>query len=150
MAENLNYEMADGNWCYDDNPANCATYGRLYTWDVAMSACPTGWHLPSRQEWDELVIAAGGTAGYSNYGAENLKDQSWDDGMNSLGFSALPGGSRYADGRFYYLGSDGYWWAATENGSSGAYYRSMYTGNARVGEYDYFKSNGFSVRCLQD
>ena len=41
MAQNLNYE-AENSFCYNDDPANCATYGRLYTWAAAMTACPSG------------------------------------------------------------------------------------------------------------
>ena len=50
MAENLNYN-ASGSKCYDNNPANCQKYGRLYNWNTAMKACPKGWHLPSNEEW---------------------------------------------------------------------------------------------------
>ena len=46
MAENLNYE-AEGSLCYENKPANCAKYGRLYNWETAKKACPKGWHLPS-------------------------------------------------------------------------------------------------------
>ena len=56
MAENLNYETAN-SWCYGDKEENCAKYGRLYTWAAAMEACPTGWHLPSQDEWKELIVA---------------------------------------------------------------------------------------------
>jgi len=40
MAENLNYDTT-GSKCND-----CATYGRLYDWETAMKACPSGWHIP--------------------------------------------------------------------------------------------------------
>jgi len=53
MAENLNYEISD-SWCYDNNSSNCNTYGRLYTWVTAQNVCPSGWHLPSRDEWNIL------------------------------------------------------------------------------------------------
>ena len=57
MAENLNLHMED-SWCYDFKNENCKKYGRLYTWKKATKACPTGWHLPSRGEWRELVSFA--------------------------------------------------------------------------------------------
>lgn len=49
MAENLNYK-SDNSWCYENNAANCQKYGRLYTWERAMTACPDGWHLPGDNE----------------------------------------------------------------------------------------------------
>jgi uncharacterized protein (TIGR02145 family) len=168
MSKNLDRVTAD-SWCYgeggqdkDDNSdsyitlssaevqANCAKYGRLYTWDAAKTACPSPWRLPTREDWDALVIAADGTAGSSATGAPNLKDQSWDNGANTTGFSALPGGSRHYGGSFTGIESVGYWWAATEFGYSYAYHLGMNTGNANVGEYVLPKSYGFSVRCLQD
>lgn len=39
MAENLNYN-ANGSRCYDDDPANCEIYGRLYELEVAMGLPP--------------------------------------------------------------------------------------------------------------
>jgi len=54
MAENLNYE-ASGSKCYDNKPANCKKYGRLYNWNTAKTACPSGWHLPSDDELDTLL-----------------------------------------------------------------------------------------------
>ena len=41
MAENLKYEMSD-SWCYNNDKDMCEKYGRLYTWDDAMKACPSG------------------------------------------------------------------------------------------------------------
>jgi uncharacterized protein (TIGR02145 family) len=53
MKENLNYTTAN-SWCYANNTANCTNYGRLYTWQAALTACPPGWHLPSHFEWTQL------------------------------------------------------------------------------------------------
>ena len=41
MAENMNYKTAASK-CYDDKSENCEKYGRLYTWNDAMDACPGG------------------------------------------------------------------------------------------------------------
>jgi len=61
MAENLNYDTkTNGSVCYNNDPANCTIYGRLYNWETAKKSCPTGWHLPSIDEWRELVNLAGG------------------------------------------------------------------------------------------
>jgi uncharacterized protein (TIGR02145 family) len=145
MSENLNYQTGD-TWCYENNADNCKKYGRLYTWDAAMKACPAGWHLPTRQEWNELVSFAGG----DNAGTK-LKSGSPDwNGTNESGFSALPGGFRYYDGTFSDLGALGYWWTATEYDASNAYYRYMSTGYTGVGGGNNYKSYGFSARCVQD
>jgi len=54
MAENLNYEASDSK-CYDNKPANCNKYGRLYNWETAKTVCPNGWHLPANYELDVLL-----------------------------------------------------------------------------------------------
>ena len=147
----------------------------------------TGWHLPNKEEWNNLVAAAGGrdtilyyyrgdgeSEKYSLDAGKYLKAQSgwndycseWDDdddckswvdgnGIDTYGFSALPGGYRdYDGGGFDNAGDYGYWWTATEydtEDSGGyAYYRDVDYDNDHVYEDNYNKSYGFSVRCVQD
>jgi len=148
MAENLNND--GGGKCYDNDPSNCAKYGRLYTWDEAKAACPAGWHLPSDEEWTALVDYAGGedTAG------KKLKSKTgWannGNGTDEHGFSALPGGSGYAGGNFITVGNYGSWWSATEGHASNAWYRVMYYAIELVHRSNDVKSYMFSVRCLAD
>jgi uncharacterized protein (TIGR02145 family) len=167
MAENLNYKTSN-SWCYDDDESNCDKYGRLYDWETAKVACPSGWHLPFRGEWGALAIAAGGIGKYggdSSTAGTKLKSKSgWSDydgkngnGTDEFGFSALPGGLRFADDNsFALVGYDGSWWTATDasqerNGD--VYRRSMTSVSAyyeRVEESPYGnKGNGYSVRCVQ-
>jgi uncharacterized protein (TIGR02145 family) len=145
MAENLNYKIND-SWCYDNDKANGKKYGRLYTWDAAKVACPSGWHVPSRQEWDELVTEVGGKV----IAGKKLKSINGWNGTDDYDFSALPGGYRYNDGSFGNAGDLGYWWTTTEGSSDDAYYWHMYDNNDNVNEDSNLKSFGFSVRCIKD
>ena len=78
MAENLNYKT-EGSYCYNDDPVNCSKYGRLYLWNVALRACPSGWHLPSRLEFETLFA----TVGRDFTVGQKLKSTSgWNDGSN--------------------------------------------------------------------
>jgi len=150
MAENLRFNI-EGSWCYENSEDNCGKYGRLYTWDAAKKACPAGYHLPSREEWKELVDYAGGedTAG------KKLKSKNeWNkngNGTDDYGFSALPGG--------YFYGSDfkenskgGYWWTTSERDGRDAYRWRMFCTGDRVREsyWHKSKSSGLSVRCVKD
>ena len=54
MRENLRYELANESWDYNSNPANSATYGKLYSWSGVNNAVPPGWHLPTDDEWKIL------------------------------------------------------------------------------------------------
>jgi len=156
MAENLNYQISDNSWCYGSADSNCIKYGRLYAWNTAMTVCPTGWRLPSREEWGGLAIAVGGTGTYGTGGTAGtiLKATSgWNsngNGTDAIGFSALPGGGRRSNGSFYFVGYNGGWWTATEDGSSNADYRGMNYGNDSVYEDYDGKSYAYSVRCVQD
>jgi uncharacterized protein (TIGR02145 family) len=61
MRRNMDEETV-GSICYDNDPANCNMYGRLYTWQAAMNVCPQGWRLPARQDWinlEEYLVMAG-------------------------------------------------------------------------------------------
>ena len=149
-AENMNVKTGT-SWCYDDDESNCKKYGRLYAWSTAAKmVCPSGWHLPSRQEWDNLTKAAGGekTAG------KKLKARSsWNNngnGTDSFGFSALSGGFRTSDDDFSGIGEYGYWWTTEENDSGDAYGRLMYDVNGYLFEFNGNKSTGLSVRCVAD
>jgi len=147
MKENLNVTTAE-SWCYENSSDSCAKYGKLYTWKAAKSACPAGWHLPSRDEWKDLVSAAGGErAGKALKSTSSWKDS--DNGTDSYGFSALSGGNRLPDSYFYNVGNLGLWWTATEGGS-GAYTRYIRYSYDYMEEKDYDKSYGFSVRCIAD
>lgn len=159
MAKNLNIVTED-SWCYEDSPDSCAKYGRLYTWEAAKRVCQiVGMRLPTRREWGDLAIAAGGTGEYGNDGTAGKALRSrtgWDNnsnggnGTDDYGFSALPGGYRYSDGYFDNAGYHGSWWTATANSDDDAYYRGMYYTNDSVGDYYDYKGYGHSVRCIAD
>jgi Fibrobacter succinogenes major domain (Fib_succ_major). len=157
MAENLNYryiqqtaEEDSSSYCYNDDPANCAKYGRLYLRSAAMIVCPEGWHLPDTTEWNALFTAVGGkaTAGTMLKFTEGWKNNG--NGSDTYFFSALPAGYRDYGGDFYDEGNGAYFWSSTEFDSNDAY--SMYLRYYDVSAYLYVdnKYYGFSVRCLKD
>ena len=147
MAENLNFETSN-SWCYRNETSNCDIYGRLYTWDAAMSACPSGWRLPSDSDWTKLTNAVGRNAGTKLKSTSGWKSRG--NGNDEFGFSALPGGRRDTDGSCDDVGGNGGWWSATEVGASNARGRDMDYDNSGVGSRWDGKSVGFSVRCSQD
>ena len=107
MAENLNYAyllptdtLDSSSFCYNDSLEYCEKYGRLYTWFAALKVCPSGWHLPWYLEYETLVPHSFGDG-------RVLRSTEWN-GTDDYGFSALPAGARYADGK-YTLGDVGGW-----------------------------------------
>jgi len=152
MAENLNYN-ANGSKCYDNSESNCQKYGKLYDWLTAIESCPSGWHLPSNAEWQVLVDFAGDDeyAGYILKASSGWNDYNGEsgNGVDAVGFSALPGGSGNSDG-YFNIGDGNSWWSATEHDSTAAYIRIIGYNSANVNRYDSDKSNFSSVRCVQD
>lgn len=187
LKENLNVgEMIPGTmgqsnngtiekYCYNNEPDSCVKYGGLYQWDEMMQyttqqgtqgICPSGWHLPTDEEWKVLEGAAD-----SQYG---IGDPEWDiaydyrgfdagtslkttsgwyengNGTDLFGLSGLPGGSRHYGGFFYGVGGYGYWWTSTEADDYTAWYRYLFYVFPGVYRFNYYKEYGFSVRCLRD
>jgi len=175
MAENLNYEPRNGGaWCYENKEANCGKYGRLYDYKTAYTACPAGYHLPSRAEWDKLCQATGSKKDFEKDGlmiywlsaGTKLKARAgWDydddrkrngGGTDNFGFTALPGGigSRWIfEGKVneYWekIGKKGCWWSGQANdGLVGKRGRCM--GYNYDGVDEDARSFGLSLRCVKD
>lgn len=158
MAENLNYQTGESK-CYDNKPENCDKYGRLYVWRDAVTACPEGWHLPNKQELEDLKITAGQKAGDIDMAGTVLKSSTgWKvnsgksgNGTDGLGFGALPAGSYFSDlDDFHDEGNYALFWSSTEYSSNDAYYLVLDCSYEGAGVYDYDKSSGFSVRCVKN
>lgn len=166
MAENFGRKT--GDFCYDDDAENCTKYGRLYTWFIARSVCPNGWHLPSKKEFETLLGAVGGTEN----SAKKLKSSSgWDEngnGQDAFCFSALPAGKVYLnetyggvvdpDKRFLGIRTSATFWSSTEDGPhdyvfdrlSNAMSFDLYSGLDFASFGSNSKLHGRSVRCVKD
>lgn len=169
------------SWCYDNKKKNCDVGGRLYTWAAAIDSlklandvenpiecgnrkycdslparirgvCIEGWHLPSRDEWNDLIMMAVDTA---NAGRIFKSLTGWVNGGNgtdSLGFSALPVGYYQDNGKYYGAGGISRMWSsqsvndlfATEMGFNSN--SNGFVLNFGVG----YKSFAYSVRCVKD
>ena len=164
MAENMHVNLADfqyNSWCYGDDNANCAKYGRLYTAYAASEICPAGWRLPAIADWDHLFVSIGcsfdeETHSWNAAGARLKSKTGWKDrgnGTDDFGFSALPGGLReggYSKYGFRLAGDGGYWWAAREDeGSYQVSYRAMGYDLRHVNENRLEADFGLSVRCVR-
>ena len=150
-------------WFNNDSAANKDTYGALYNWYTVNTGklCPAGWHVPSDSEWKTLEMFIGltqaeadGTGFRGVYIDNQLKTTAgWNNkgnGVNSFGFSAMPGGVRNGDGTFDALGYGNNWWSSSGYDNNTAWKRGMYYFSSGVFRGFYNKQNGYSVRCLKD
>ncbi len=163
-------------WYNNDAATFKNIYGALYNWYAVNDVngiCPTGWHVPSHDEWttlekavcssatcatdfpnDIITIGFRGTdeggklkeAGTTHWTTPNT------GATNSSGFSALPGGYRESNNLYLSIGNNGLWWTATESSThDGAWYRLLTNTNSNINRnFSYVKQAGLSVRCLKD
>ncbi|MEA3447621.1 MAG: FISUMP domain-containing protein [Bacteroidota bacterium] len=142
MAENLNYNTSN-SYCYGNIKYNCLEYGLLYNWKTAKCACPNGWHLPSKSEFEALMDNVGGE-GRKAYNALKIGGTS--------GFSALFGGWHNNDDYYEFVGEVGTFWSSSPYIDDSAWY--LFIGRERreagVANYYHYQDWGFSVRCIKD
>ncbi len=157
------------------------TYGLLYNWNAVMNGenassanpsyvqgiCPTGWHLPSRGEFQQLISYVSNvttcrcennasyiaksfvsTIGWENYSSSCCAG--WNTSTNNAsGFSAMPAG--YYDNNYTNFGRGIWLWSTTADGDTYRY-RMQVTYDSR--EAYIYTSPGsttyLSVRCLKD
>lgn len=158
----INQQSGNGieKYCYDNNSANCTTYGGLYQWNETMQyvttegsqgICPDGWHIPTSTEFETLksTVSSDGNAlkaigQGSGSGA----------GTNTSGFTALLAGRRRPDTVFERLLGSGYFWSSTlEPPITGTMARLMvlwsFSSLITLNTWDNL-GYGFSVRCIKD
>ena len=126
-------------------------YNRLATQDERL-LCPSGWKLPTLNEWNDLAIEVGGL---NIAGAELKSINGWSNegnGYDSFGFGAGPGGTKYPDtAQSEGGGEDGYWWTTTPHLDGEFYWFAHFSSesDALISNYAAEKA-GLSVRCIKD
>jgi uncharacterized protein (TIGR02145 family) len=144
-------------YCWLNNViANKEVYGALYNWYAVNTKklCPKGWHVPSKTEWEDMIIFLGD----ENIAGAKLKEAGQDHWKNSIlistnefGFTALPGGLRLMEGNFpEFASSYTVWWSTTEFSNIAAWNRGLFFSSSKVYGGNDNKKNGFSVRCIKD
>jgi uncharacterized protein (TIGR02145 family) len=184
MAKNLQAtKYADGTLIdnvtpYNNDAANEAIYGLLYTWYAArknapeaqnigvQGVCPTDWHIPTYQEFSDLphegvLLKTSGTL-QDGTGLWRDSGNEASEGNNKSGFSALPGGyGRYqADpdhpqhGLNYtdFTESAGFLISSYSSGSFTDHCGSFYVSYSNPDAVFTYSSGGsrLSVRCVKD
>lgn len=176
--------VSSSSTAYYYAPSGSIGNGYLYNWKAVMRSsssssanpsgiqgiCPTGWHVPSDQEWAELENFVGSQdsclcSSNQTYIAKALAANSgWtsntgtcvvgngQNNNNKTGFSALPVGCfYYGNGGYHSIGTGAYFWSATQTSTDNAWYRSLQNNSASVSRSSASKdAYGYSVRCLRD
>lgn len=174
MAENLRttkyYDgddipnVTDGTWSaltapaycwYDNNIANKDPFGALYNWYTVNTGelCPSGWQVPTDEEWTALMNNVGG----DTIAGDKLRETGivhWSNpnttATNETGFTDLPTGYRGSEGYFGSFGVSNFLWSSSENTPDRVWYRYLSNTISGVNRGDDVKTVGFSVRCIKE
>ena len=146
---------------YGHSASNLAIYGYLYNWYSVVDIkglCPSGWHVPSDEEWTNLTNYLGGES-VAGGKMKSIGTTYWNNpntgANNESGFTTLPSGYRYIDGSFNNIRIDAFLWSVTEFNNIYSWGRNLYNNNSKVIRNNFNnvnenKSVGASVRCLKD
>ena len=137
MAENLNF-LSSNSYCFNNEDKNCDKYGRLYTYDAALKACPKGWRLPGEKDWNELIKAYGGSKS-----AARAFMKTGDSGL-----TLQLGGNTILEGKGLGLGEYGDYWTADNDDSFASVYFTFDTKD--MARRSYSRKMGRACRCIQD
>ncbi len=149
--------LKTGAYCNYNNDTNIAKkYGLLYNWYAVTdirNIAPKGWHVPTDDEWEKLTDYLGG----ENEAGYKLKEQDtnhWkspnDSSTNETGFTALPGGYRYHNGSFGFIGVYGAYWGSNEYDFIEGWSLGMTYSDRTAIILSGTKTNGLTVRCIKD
>lgn len=150
LGENLIFNSNEGTYIHEDNMDCLLKYGRLYTWEAAMRACPKGWRLPTLEELTVLAERAGGyynVIGQKEYGDEVEGYRTLANASDN-GFQMLLGGYFSDQKQFSGVGSAGVLWSASAGRGTSKW--AMWFEYEESIEIEEISADfAFSVRCIQ-
>ena len=139
---------------YNDLTTNNTTYGKLYNWFAANNEklAPTGWHVATKTEWNDLVSCLGGStiAGGKMKSTSALWSAPNTGADNSSGFNGFPSGWKSTSGGYTLLGDATYFWSSDERNASQGEYLKLANDIASTATNGATKTFGFSIRCIKN
>jgi len=145
MSENFAFKPSSGNyWAYDNDTNNVTKYGYLYDWETAKKIIPSGWHLPTKKDWETL---------YKYWGDDPIKVYNIVKAGGSYGFNALLGGWRHSSGMFFDIDASANFWGATsdDNGHQVWTFNCIADGRQSHASLNSTSCNcGYSIRCVKN
>jgi uncharacterized protein (TIGR02145 family) len=113
MTQNLDAPTNESIY-YKNDPSN-QSHGRLYHWQDAQKACPEGWRLPTKGEFDALI---------SSYGGQKEAYRKIATSPNIFGGKqeVIVVGQSGTVPKFSSIGKHAFFWTSSESGADKAYY----------------------------
>jgi uncharacterized protein (TIGR02145 family) len=150
MTENLRY-AARKSVCYDNDEDNCRILGRLYSWEVALQACPDGWHLATEYEWQLVELSLG--VPFEELEANRERGEPAGEQLKVSGDHALRFPyAGYADPEhdFQRKGEATAIWTANEADFNHAWHRDLDVSRTGIYRSRVYKPWLLSVRCVRN
>ncbi len=146
MSENLNFKPEGESWCPGGKDDNCNKLGRLYKWEVAKKVCPSGWRLPTKEEFEGLVETAkkGGAKAFNSLNTGG-----------SLSFVSQYAGSRGDSAntstiKYWDFNTAAYFWSATEGKNTYSWLLGIDSKKKFAIVYSDYREDAISVRCVKE
>ena len=150
MAANLAHPTPN-SWCFDDQPDDCESNGRLYSWAAAVKACPTGWRLATDDDWVDLETALGmDPAQAFTEGPRGTNEGTRLQVGGRRGFNAPICGYRRPDGGYARRGERAAFWTASEHNEEDAWHRDIRSSVGTVYRSPVTKTYALSIRCVRE
>lgn len=157
-------------WYNNDESQSEGNFGALYNWYAADrgNLCPSGYHVPTYEEWIALMIFLDGSQFYFTAGSMGLTlasvsawtyssvrtsigNNDYPEYRNSAGFSILAAGVRDAARQiFSSRGEYSAFWTSSDESTQNAMIRDFMYDQVFSGQTFAKKTNGYSIRCLKD
>ncbi|MDD3386316.1 MAG: FISUMP domain-containing protein [Candidatus Pacebacteria bacterium] len=141
--DNLNYST-ENSFCYNNDIESCETYGRLYNWSDAITACPSGWVLPT--DYDFKLVER-----YLEMEKEKVDINGWREMLSNVQgiLNIKLSGSRDKSGEFKYLGEYTNLWTADSIEDDLHFARSFRMEDSSIYRGSVSGDYGYSVRCIK-
>jgi uncharacterized protein (TIGR02145 family) len=152
QTDNCTYEK----YCPPTDP-DCNSCGGLYQWNELVQygqtsapfqgLCPPGWHVPTSQEWQNLIDAIVAVTPGDGIAGSTLADQN-----PAFGFHAFMDGIYYLNNTWAFETGNPkatMFWTSTLSGDK-PIARGLNSANPSVSYYESSRANAFPVRCVMD
>lgn len=121
-----------------------------YNWAAANDPCPTGWRMPTSEEFDKLCDEEKVTSEWIPATQTVLSGRKFTDNNNKNTVFFPATGIRYAfAGALGFVGSNGYYWSVTLNSADYGYILGFSSANTNSTGYN-SRGSGFSARCVAE
>lgn len=145
MSVNWDYKTPK-SFFYNNDSTIDSKYGRLYFYSNAVAAAPPGWHLPTLDEWWELMNYLGGI----NKAAPLMM------ASDTIGLHLISGGYKSANisadnsDLYGFIDQYAFYWTATPDAEQTAYAIRITPSTGEIEVNSFRRANGFSVRYVKD